>query len=93
MQSLFLSPTNEQEVITTVKLFKNKSAGRDAVRAQTVKAVIEQIAKPFTHICKISFTTGIFPNELKIAKVTPIYMKEDPSKVGNYRPVSVLPIF
>ncbi len=93
MQSYFFSPTNEQEVITTVKLLKNKSAGHDDVRAQTVKSVIEQIAKPLTHICNISFTTEIFPNELKIAKVTPIYKKEDPSKFGNYQLVSVLPIF
>ncbi len=57
------------------------------------KTVIEQIAKPLTHICNISFTTRIFSNELKIAKVTPIYKKEDPSKFGNYRPVSVIPIF
>ncbi len=50
----------------------------------SVKAVIEQMAKPLTHICNISFTTGIFLNELKIAKVNPIYKKDDPSKFGNY---------
>ncbi len=44
IQSFFLLPTNEQEVITTVKLLKNKTAGHDDVRAQTLKAVIEQIA-------------------------------------------------
>ncbi len=57
---------------------------------------MEQIAKPLTHICNISFTTGIFPNEInmiKIAKVTPIYKKEDPSTFGNCWPISVLPIF
>ncbi len=50
MQLFFLSPTNKQKVITTVKLsFKNKSASHDDVRTQTVKAVMEQIAKPLTH--------------------------------------------
>ena len=32
-----------------------------------------------------------FPNELKLADVTPIFKKEDPSRAKNYRPVSILP--
>ena len=32
-----------------------------------------------------------FRNELKLADVTPILKKEDPSPTKNYRPVSVLP--
>ena len=32
-----------------------------------------------------------FPNELKLADVTPILKKEDSSRVKNYRPASVLP--
>ena len=31
-----------------------------------------------------------FPNELKLADVTPILKNEDPSRDKNYRPVSVL---
>ena len=31
-----------------------------------------------------------FPNELKLADVTPILKKEDPSQAKNYRPVSIL---
>ena len=33
-----------------------------------------------------------FPNELKLAYVTPILKKEDPFQAKNYRSVSVLPI-
>ena len=32
-----------------------------------------------------------FPDELKLADVTPIYKKDDPNKSKNYIPVSVLP--
>jgi len=38
-----------------------------------------------------SLCTGIVPDEFKIAKVVPIYKKENPEVFGNYRPVSVLP--
>ena len=40
-------------------------------------------------MCPLS--TGVVPDELKIAKVVPIYKKDNPELFGNYRPVSVLP--
>ena len=36
---------------------------------------------------------GYFPHILKIGKITPIYKKDDPQKLGNYRPIPILPIF
>ena len=35
----------------------------------------------------------VSPDILKIGKITPIFKKDDPQKLGNYRPISVLPIF
>ena len=37
--------------------------------------------------------TGIFPDKLKIAGVTPFFKGGDNRELGNYRPISVLPCF
>ena len=52
-----------------------------------------EISIPLTIIFNLSITAGVVPNELKIAKVIPIYKKENPEVFSNYRPVSVLPCF
>ena len=48
---------------------------------------------PLSHILNLSLASGIFPNELKIARVIPIYKSGDVGNFTNYRPVSVLPLF
>ena len=45
-----------------------------------------------TDIFNESFKTGIFPELLKLAHVTPIHKSNSRLVVTNYRPVSVLPI-
>ena len=49
--------------------------------------------EPLTRIFNLSISTGIVPDKLKIAKVIPIYKKDDSEKFSNYRPVSLLPCF
>ena len=34
--------------------------------------------------------TGIFPDNLKIAKVIPLFKKDDDKSFSNYRPISLL---
>jgi len=41
----------------------------------------------------MSFHSSVFPDCLKIAKVVPVYKKEERSLVSNYRPISLLSIF
>ena len=41
----------------------------------------------------LSFQTGIFPDPLKIAKVTPVFKTGELKEISNYCPISVLPCF
>ena len=40
-----------------------------------------------------SLKSGVFPSELKIARIIPIFKSGDPSLLNNYRPISVLSFF
>ena len=40
-----------------------------------------------------SMSKGIFPDILKVGKITPIYKKDNPELLENCRPVSTLPMF
>ena len=44
-------------------------------------------------IFSLSISTGFIPEKLDIAKVVPIYEKDNAEKFSNYRPVSLLPCF
>ena len=41
----------------------------------------------------MSINLGIFPDEINIAKVLPIYKSDDKQLIQNYRSISVLPFF
>ena len=70
-----------------------KSAGYDNIPMSIIKRSICSISSPLTHIVNLSITHGIVPDELKIARVVPIFKSGDKALFSNYRPISVLPCF
>ena len=86
LNSIFLRPIEEQEVETEIQnLSPNKSSGYDGYRRKILRNIYKEISKPLTPIHNQTFTTGIIPDQLKIALVSP--------KFENYRPISVLTCF
>ena len=45
------------------------------------------------YIFNLSLAKGIFPDDLKIARVTPVFKAGNENEVGNYRPISILHCF
>ena len=94
VNSLFFTPTDENEILNIVRSFKSStSCGYDGLSMHLLKEIIHYLVTPLKHIFNLSLTSGIFPNSLKVAKVIPIYKKDDPAQVKNYRPISLLPVF
>ena len=57
-----------------------------------LKSIKGIIIKPLTLIINQILDTGVFPANLKIAKIIPIFKKDDRTVFNNYIPISLLPI-
>lgn len=92
--TIMLLPTTPYEVEGLINKIKNNAAaGVDDIKPRPVKYVSKQISYILSHLINRTLETGIFPNELKIARVTPIYKGGGEHLLQNYRPISVLPVF
>ena len=83
----------EGEVDKLISNFREGAAGWDELKPTVFKSVRNCISSPLSHICNLSFVTGIFPDELKIANVVSVFESGDEMVFSNYRPVSVLSFF
>ena len=75
-----------------VGLVLKKATGLDGIPARFVRDSASIIACPLRHVINLSLIQGIVPDDLKSARVVPIFKKNDKTAVGNYRPVSILSI-
>ena len=76
----------EDEVSKAFKSLKiNKAPGFDQI--------YNHIKKSLTRVFGDSIKFRVFPEKLKLVKVTPIFKSEKKEHFTNYRPISVLPCF
>ncbi len=94
LHSMYLEQVDPSEVINIVHKMKPKtSSGHDNISTKLIKLSLHNILDPLTSIINKSFTAGIVPIKLKIAKVIPIYKQSNRDILNNYRPISLLPAF
>lgn len=92
--SLFFRPTSVLEIINFVSSLKSsKSSGSDDIAPRVIKECIYYFVDPLCFVFNNSLSQGIVPSKLKVAKVVPVYKKDDKKNIVNYRPIALLPIF
>ena len=68
----------------------DKSSGVDDVSFNIIKKCFGVLCEPLIYLFQLSLEKEVFPDALKIAKVTPIYKAGDNSDISNYRPILIL---
>ena len=95
--SLFLRPMNKSEIQNLIQnldtkssLDSNKSVGLNSIPTKILNLLKSYISCQLADIFNISFSTGVFPTILKVAKVVPVYKKGSKLDFPNYLPISLL---
>ena len=75
---LYIEPITEHKTIKIIENLKNKtSSGIDGISNQLLKSAKNVLVKPITTIVNQMIDAGIFPDNLKISKVIPLYKAKD----------------
>ena len=83
---------NADTVKNIINQLKPKpTSGSDKLSNKLLKEIKDIVAEPLCIIINQSFHSGIFPDELKMAKITPVFKKGENNVFSNYRPISILP--
>ena len=86
--SFFLTPVRPSECLSIVGSLK---VSKQPINNVPLKIILK---KHYIYILcdliNLSFSSGIFPDHLKIAHTIPIFKKGDPTCINNYRPISIL---
>ena len=89
---MFLNPVSEDEIINIVKSFKPKhSNDNNGLSMYVISKVIKSIVRPLAHIFNVSFLSGLFPDDMKISRIIPLFKNGKKTEFTNYRPISILP--
>ena len=91
---LTLKETTPDEIVKIINDLDGKKSGDIYnISPDLVKLNGQVIAQVLTIIFNQSIIEGCFPRAMKVAKIIPIHKGDSALSVGNYRPISLLPIF
>ena len=72
------------------KIDPNKANGPDNLRGRLFTEVTAEIAPSISQLFNLSLALGNFPTQWKLANLSPVYKKDGPTLVNNYRSISLL---
>ena len=84
---MFFWPSDENQLENiSSDLKSNSSSGHDELLSNILSTSIKAFLKPLTQIINFSLNTGIVPDNIKIANITPVFKTDDKHDLNNYRP-------
>ena len=91
--NFIIAHISEEEILNIITALPNKSTGPASIPLKLLKVVADIIVVPLCVIINLSFSTGVFPEIWKVAKVIPLHKGGPTDELNNFRPISLLSIF
>ena len=90
MPDIDIATSGIDALLSNLKI--HKATGPDGISARVLKEMHSLIAPILKVIVDCCLSTGVVPNDCKIANVTPLFKKGDRLQTSNYRPISLTSI-
>lgn len=84
--------TTSEEVETIIQGLNPVGGGVDKISTNILLLTYRRILPHLTFFFNLCLTTSVFPDQLKVAVIKPIFKAGDRNLFNNYRPISLLPI-
>ena len=92
--SFVLFPVTTHEIEDEISnLNPSKSTGPYSLPTKILKILKSLLSGPLTCLFNCSFSTGVVPSKLKVARVIPVHKNGPRAVISNYRPISLLSVF
>ena len=89
--NMMMTFSTQEEITQLIKNLPNKtSCGHDQISNELLKNLVSSISYPLSKIFNQSISEGIYPDQMKLAEIIPLYKGKDTDNVINYRPISLL---
>ena len=81
MSTSTLTMNEFKDAFSSLKI--NKSPGYDDMSFNVIRKYFGNLCEPLKYRFDISFQKGVFPNDLKVARVTPIFKSREKAEISN----------
>jgi len=86
-------PTTPQDIIDIIHdMETKKSSGYDDIPPIFIKSLSYELALPLSNLINSCISKAVFPSNLKMADINPVYKKKDKLDKDNYRSINLLPV-
>ena len=89
-QSCFFYPADVNEVMVVIKSMPNKGISLVDIKPNILLMIPDIVGPLIAHVYNLGICDGIYPDALKIGRVTPAFKSGEVTKMNNYRPISNL---
>ena len=92
VMSCFFRPASVPEILDIIRKLKLRGNRIFDIHPLLIKENMQIFGEHTRILYNLSLEISIFPDPLKVARVTPVFKSGDSDNIDNYRPISSLPV-